>query len=343
MDEIYEEMNQAVRRRPVDRVSIKALADTDRMLGRYHESLTLLDDLLKGEPQDVLTLHSRALTYINLGDTGKAAIDLQRASEIDQSSAFGRCWTGEVSRLAGRYEKSLKDLDMALEVDAENAFVHSRRGDILQLFERDEEAAEEYAKASAIDPVGNFRKTGLGAYRPLSAHEEIYPQLDIYTRTVNPARILLEFARSGFYKMTGRGHKASMALSSALLSVHPHSVDMLMLRGQTSLVNGDYSEALDDFDAVLDISPNNVYALVSRASVLMDLGRRDQATADLKRSLQFTVQDADLLALRAWVLLDIGDASGALEDVDRAREIRPQDTEITELRDMVIDAMRDQP
>jgi tetratricopeptide (TPR) repeat protein len=101
------------------------------------------------DPKFADPLNQAAYCYARLGDFDKAFADMQRYAELLPEEANPQDSLGEISRLAGRFDDSLKYYHASLKIDP--AFIESQVGigDTYAVMGDEKQAREEYAAAIA--------------------------------------------------------------------------------------------------------------------------------------------------------------------------------------------------
>lgn len=194
-----------------------------------------------------------------------------------------------IARLAsGQPKKALVDFDAAVKAGYAVANVDVNRGYAIAELGRRDDAIEAFTKAIAKDP-----NNGL-------AYDARAVQLT--------AKDFLEAALSD----------ADRAVE--LASLQPR---VWYNRGFIRQQNGDFADALADYNAVLKLSPRNVEAVANRAYCLKRLGRFKAAADDYKQALEIKPGLAVAQNDYAWLLATcpqsaIRDSKLAIEAAEKA-------------------------
>ncbi len=101
------------------------------------------------------------------------------------------------------------------------------------------------------------------------------------------------------------------------------TIDLLMSRVDTFVLQADLDLAMKVLDAVTDLDPNNAEAWHQRGIVHLMQNDTDQALADLKRALAIDPHHYKALRDLGAVLQQTGDKKGALEAYRKALAVNP--------------------
>jgi len=152
----------------------------------------------------------------------------------------------------------------------------------------------------------------------LSEADQLYRQILMQNPTHYPAQYRL--ALSLFQQ---RRQDEAMGAISAALSIDPHAVEALLLRGILSAASGRQQQALDNYDRALAIKPDFHPALHNRALALTELGRAEEAIETFDRLLALTPDAAEAWTDRGGILQGMGRLADALSSYDRAVALKP--------------------
>lgn len=134
----------------------------------------------------------------------------------------------------------------------------------------------------------------------------------------------------------GRAFEARRALDRAVadyrraLELSPGRPQARLGLGGALLVDGQFREALEQFDAYLRGQPDDPTALLGAASCRLSLNEADAARAALDRLLSKHPRHAAGLLVRARLDLALGDPAQALNWLNRAEAVAPHETDLTQ-------------
>ena len=131
------------------------------------------------------------------------------------------------------------------------------------------------------------------------------------------APALLELATARFNR---RQFDSAVELVSRFIALDPSpSPQAFALRARVRYETGDFTGALDDFDAALRRRPNDVDLLLSRAAALHQMGDHAEELASYERAIRLAPDDARPYFNRGLLRSD-SDAEGAIADFSAAIE-----------------------
>ena len=118
----------------------------------YQESLALLRELIRRDPDNARYHDSCGVTLHEIGRYQEALDESRKALELDPDNAEYHNSCGVTLHEIGRYQEALDESRKALELDPDNAEYHNSCGVTLHEMGRYQEALDEYKKAIKLDP-----------------------------------------------------------------------------------------------------------------------------------------------------------------------------------------------
>jgi tetratricopeptide (TPR) repeat protein len=250
----------------------------------YDRAIEDFDKVLALEPYNVDALISRGDAFSNLGDAGRAMIDLNvavalapdrtapylfrglaearrdnrsvarqdyaAALAIDPRSADARVNLAALDMLEGKHEAAVRELDQAISIYALNPVAYYNRGYAHFALRQYEEAITDYSAAILLEPR--------------------------FGAAYNNRALVRAIRGSDLVKALGDSDEA--------LKLLPINLDVHVTRGFIYLKLGDPALALHEYNAALDIDPNLAVSLYGRGLAKINLGdsrggKLDQAAA----------------------------------------------------------------
>ena len=92
-------------------------------------------------------------------------------------------------------------------------------------------------------------------------------------------------------------------------------------RGNAYWSEGQYDQAISDYNKALEINPRHAKAYYNRGNTYMSTGQYDQAISDFTKALEINPRYAKAYNNRANTYKSIGQYDKAWEDVDKAQDL----------------------
>ncbi|NJO43960.1 MAG: serine protease [Cyanobacteria bacterium CRU_2_1] len=106
---------------------------------------------------------------------------------------------------------------------------------------------------------------------------------------------------------------------------NPESAEDFYVRGIIRATEGDFENAIEDFDRAIELDSEFIKAYYQRSVSHYQQGNLQQASADLDRVIQLDSSYTLAYSVRGFVRAISGDYQGAIEDLNRAIELDPND------------------
>ena len=106
-------------------------------------SLDLLDEIIRTDSDDKLTLLARGSVYLKMGNAENAIIDFDRVLEIDSKHQKAFHLRGLARVMTGDNDGALGDFNMAIEIDPEYGAAYYSRASLLSKIGKEDLAAED--------------------------------------------------------------------------------------------------------------------------------------------------------------------------------------------------------
>jgi tetratricopeptide (TPR) repeat protein len=130
------------------------------------------------------------------------------------------------------------------------------------------------------------------------------------------------FTRGTIFAAEGLHERAVEAFSQAL-QANPRDSEAWLLRAQSHLNLGHFSEVLDDCSWSLAYEPDGLAAQCCRAQAYLWLRQYDQARNEMDQARRIDKRDPQVYYLRGLAHLGLGNNRQALADLKRARRFAP--------------------
>ncbi len=275
---------------------------------------------------EVIKLCEEALTA-GLSDDDKVFCEsllsstlLERARGISQAILAAVPQSQEqLTRMASLRQTAIDDLNRSIELDINSAEAHYRLGRLYAMTQQDlGKARESLSKALELDfddPAMHAQAYIARAAVGESAEEKQKDYDAAVELLPNNAQVLA--LRAQHYLDEGDYEKA-LTDADAAVEQDEESAQAHEIRG-SALVNLDRLEdAVEAYSKAIELQPVAPLALLQRANIHIMLQQGAKAIDDINRTMAFVGPNPQVLALRATAYLQTDDKEKALEDIRQA-------------------------
>ena len=325
------------------------------MEARYDAAVEAFGKLLAKTPNDRYALRQRAVAYQNLGDTDKAAADVDALLQANARDADARQLKVLILLQAGKAQQALAAADEGIAQEPKSAAAHALKGDALRILRRDAEAQAEFDAALALDRTAQGY-LNRAAQRLAGDHQARLRDLEQALK-LDSDNLRARADRVAEEALTGRLDDA-IADANDLAAKNPDdpaprevralayaragktdltAADLDWLRAHAEATGGAWNSicadegrwslalgaALADCDKGVALAPRSPANLDSRALVLLRLGRLDEAIAGYDLALKLAPRQAISLYGRGLAKLGKGQGMAGQADLAAARAMRP--------------------
>lgn len=325
------------------------LADICIELKQYPQALKAVDQALLLGPDSYVNLYKKGNICLYLKqpqDAYRAFSSMQRLKSRSQEAYFGMAKANAMMGKKAETEELMKEAEAA---DPSNYITYCRLGDLCMDINDHDKAAVNYLAAFGLAddtsrpvaslfalaerdyaPVANaidyaisktakpaalyFLKGNLGyaagAYR--TAYDAFKALLEIPDG--REASVYAQMARTclALNQLTEADSNVSIALSN------DPSADLLALRAQINLAQGNAPFAIDNASKALRMNGDNMEALIAMGEALASTDKAKEALDYLNQAVMIDPSDSRPLMLRAWIQKErLGDERAALGDYQR--------------------------
>jgi tetratricopeptide (TPR) repeat protein len=137
----------------------------------WHDTMTLLDDVIKKQPGQAWVYSTRGLTKLEADDFEGARADLDISLHIDPDFAPSLNYRGIVNYITHDYQAALSDLNKAISNDPNDKAAYRVRGKVKMAMQDNLGAMDDFNRAIALNPQSDarfwrgFLKSMLGDYQ----------------------------------------------------------------------------------------------------------------------------------------------------------------------------------
>ncbi len=129
---------------------------------------------------------------------------------------------------------------------------------------------------------------------------------------------------SGLYSYDQGDYKNALIDFDMLISSQPKMGEAYNDRGLTYFAMGDTDNAMTDFNKAIELLPNPAIAYSNRGGLYFSLGKHEQALADLDKAIELSPRLAKAFHNRGLTYLDLGNYDQAIADFDQAIQLTPE-------------------
>ena len=208
----------------------------------YETSIKHYTQTIKWEPNLADAYNNRGNAYTDVGDSGRALADFDRAIELNPNYVNAYNNRGSTYAEKGDYGRAIEDFDHAIELDSNYADAYSNRGNAYGAQENFDRAFADYGKALEL----------------------------------NPSLAITYNNRGGSYYNKGNYDCAIKDLNCAI-ELNPNHADAYNSRGIAYRQIGKLTRALADFDRSIELNPNDASAYNNRGVAYGLQGTHDRA------------------------------------------------------------------
>lgn len=248
-DGAIEDFAEGLKMQPENKVFLRNLGVSYALKKDYQHADSCFENFARLFPSEPSAYLTRAQLKIEMNDSIAALDNLNKALELDKSSAYAFALRGMILENQEKHSEAISDLDMAVKLDPEQSSYYINRGLIKYNTNDIRGALNDYDAAIEIDPNS---------------------VISLYNRGLLRAQL-------------GDRNKA-ISDFSAVLDLEPDntfaSYNRAILRDEV----GDWRGAIDDYTNVFEDHPNFFPALYARSEDNRKLGRAKAADDDYKQA-----------------------------------------------------------
>ncbi len=278
------------------------------------EAVALLDEAIRLDSQMAEAYVNRSACYCDLHEYAKAIADADHAIALASEMADPFRYRAYAAHSLGQTELAIADLTRALQLDSEDPWIYHERSWAFYYL-RDYSAAladaERFLEQCPREAEGYYGRANC---------RFLLGELDLALSDIDEAlRFEKNDATSQCFRArllyaANRIDEASAQFESAV--AQDPELEPSWLGGVIALKQGNYQEAIGQFDAVLAVEPTAARVYYDRGKAWYQLKEYENALRDLDEAVKLKPKSGTFLRLRAKLLflLDrIEEASAAYE------------------------------
>jgi tetratricopeptide (TPR) repeat protein len=261
--------------------------------GDYDKAIQVLEEYLKGKPEDVEARYFLGNSYLEKGQLDKAQEEYEKVLDRDSKHPLAIYHLGLVHVRKKEFEEAKKLFERGLKLKKEEGLFHNGMG-LIQMEKGDLTQADlSFRLALGADPENPEFHKNLG---DLYMKKEVMPlAIDAY-------------------------HEA-LGLDSTMAEVH-YSL------GEAHFLNRDFNSAVDEFRAAINLNPEYRVAYLRLGDMYMiDRKHFAQAAAMYEEYVTYDEKNDHAYLSLGKAYFYLRELEKAIENLERAKELEPNDQE----------------
>ena len=293
----------------------------------YETSIKHYTQTIKWEPNLADAYNNRGTAYTDVGDSGRALADFDRAIELNPNYVHAYNNRGSTYAEKGDYGRAIEDFDHAIELDSNYADAYSNRGNAYRAQENFDRAFADYGKALELNP--SLATTYYNRGVTYNNKGEVDLAIADYTKAIelNLNHADAYYNRGVIYNNKGEVDLAIADYTKAI-ELNLNHVSAYYDRSLVYHKKGEFARAIKDCEHTIELNPNHADAYNSRGIAYRQIGKLTRAIADFDRSIELNPNDASAYNNRGGSYYNKGNYDCALKDFNRAIELNPNFAEV---------------
>ena len=271
----------ALRLNPNDARAHAGLGATRMDQRQLKDAIADFNVAIEMNPTDPVSYRQRGICRGSTGDHENAIADFSDAIRLNNNDAMAYLFRGMAHAERKSFQQALHDFNHAITLRPDYGEAYNNRGNVAQDMGDYDAAIADYEIARTLNP--NYNQD----YRNFSSRAYFGELSALFSNPLSP-------------------------------DFNPYHLRALIERGLSRSRAGDYSQALDDFDAALALKPNHSDAYFNRGNVYAARQEYWKAIDDYSWALEeFSSGPSDTGAVwlqRARAFLELGAYSSAVKD-----------------------------
>jgi len=323
----------ALNLKPKKTETLLGKADALSQLQHFSPALSIYQQLLANNQDDVISLLGRGNINFDLGNHLKALGDYNRVlkSKPEQPHALAR--KGKILYSLSRYQEAFAVQKKALAIESNNnVTLLSDAANTALALGKNHRALNQFTRVENIAPLQPY--LWQNKVRVLQNQEQFeealehsYTVLEKYEQALQqePKNLQLRLGQGKFFLQLQRDRMASKAYQTAI-AIDPNSDAAWLGLGEVFLNNKKYSEALEAVEKAITLNPKSFQAWHTQGIILQkDQQDSEQALVSYDRAISLNQYYFPAWRDRSFVFFAQKDYEEAIKSLKQAVKIAPHD------------------
>jgi tetratricopeptide (TPR) repeat protein len=277
------------------------------MIRKNRESINALEESVKSNPTFLPALADLSVMYRESNQYSKAlefinkAIQLQLKGSVENPNFYNEKW-GILDKLENHTE-AIQAINKAISI-APHSIYYTNRGSTFFALKQYDKALLDYDKAIQLNPNLASAYMNRGS---------LYSVLKKYDKALADHNKAIQINSQSTILSSNIGQTNELSTEDAM-SYYNRGIDFY--------VQGNYKDAIADFDNAIKINPELVEAYTNQAAaIIAQKGDLNKAQALLTKAIQLDPQHASAYLNRGIVYYELGNQKKAIDDYDKTIQL----------------------
>ncbi|MEL7499881.1 MAG: tetratricopeptide repeat protein [Planctomycetota bacterium] len=311
-----------------------AMANVKRLRKEYEQALTLCNQALSQDPNDVQAHIIKAMTLYGMGDLDGMGKESLTALEIAPTHPEARGIYAGFLYADGQYDAGHAELDRAIALMPDLPTLYFLKGYGYEQQGEHHKAVKQYTSAIRLnDNVPSYyvrRALSLGNSGDYPAAWEDVAAAE----TLAPTYFDVTSARAMLLVNQQKWQEALVALNKGL-KINPDSPDLLMGRGFAYVYTQQFAKGEVDLQRMVELKPEASQGHLGLAVIDFYQSRLDEALTHIQRSIRYNERSSEANYILAAIYMKRQDFKNALAPLSNAIELDPKNAVYYQQRAMI--------
>jgi len=314
----------------------------------WKNEITLWEDVANKSPYKARSYNGLGAAWDEKGGLTQALSNYNKAIAIDPGYANAYNGLGNIYNRQHDFDQALSNYNKAIAINPENIDIYINRGICYAQHGDLIHALSDYDRAIAINP--SYAKAYSNRGRIYLIQKKFTQAILDYNKAIDldPAVAAVYLDRGVAYYNQGNFSQAMMDFNKAVtlkpddhftriiseltqakdMGQSTHKVRPYINLGSAYYQQGDFIQALSNYNKAIEINPGCADAYYGRGNVYSQLGDLPQALSNYNKAIEIDPGYTDAYYNRGNAYAKQGDFAQALSNYDRAIEIKPRSPQI---------------